>query len=514
MTSNCRKKKEAIAKYEQAVNMQQAEVETLMELAQLVENDSPTTALKYYEKALNQLKEINSPNINIAEVELRNNIGVMKTLIGKPDEAKEDIKQAIKLLIEEHKKAPTSRTCALHITLHYNLAYAYEMLGSLAEANGLYKKILKDNPNYIDANIRLSILALQRGNIARAIEYAETAGKSNPDKKSHTCECYLANLYIKIRENQKALEIFSSISAASGKRDTYALVGGASLLLASYQQEAHSEENIKAALKDFASAIELEEKNVYAAVGIANCLALLAKPAEAIQAYKLINESAPDVSPAVTNMARVMILEGMREDAISVYRKYLEKFVKKDEAIELELASAYFQEHMHDKSLSIIKKLMFRNPGNPVLRYNAGLCLEAEVIQVLSKKMRRLLETQEAIRKIKIAIQLFDEAKHADQTVASIVTTNKFQKEAREEQRKAIRNIFKKADDHSYCCEDMLKNSRDYLERDQRIEKEMQARRDEQERKRLEEIAAQKRAEKVNTVTEAEEQEIQEKLQN
>eukprot|EP01022_Parablepharisma_sp_SALTPOND_P028356 TRINITY_DN70845_c3_g1_i1.p2 TRINITY_DN70845_c3_g1~~TRINITY_DN70845_c3_g1_i1.p2 ORF type:complete len:1075 (-),score=192.01 TRINITY_DN70845_c3_g1_i1:80-3304(-) len=504
------KRKEAIDKYEQVASLLVNDLETLVELAQLLEVENPAKALDYYTRAVELLKKQDSnSDLLKARAELFNNIGVAKTLIGNYASAKEDLKAALSLLSEEHKKSPTIRTIALRITLRFNLAYLYEMQGAFAEATGFYKQIINEHPDHVDSYMRLSILAMRRGNYPRSIDYAESAVKHMPDKKSHACTCFLGSIYAQLKETNKALGIFNSVSAATAKHDTYALIGGASMVLAhAHQKDPPNELLVKNALQDFVLAIEHEERNAYAAVGVANCLALLGKSMDAIQIYKVIKETSKDVHPAMINLARAYMMEGKRVDAIPIYKKYIEKYAKKEEMIEMELAAAYYQEQMYDEAIFVLKKLQNRFPFNPIIKYNAALCLEQQVKIILSKKIRKVTETQEAIRKTKLAASFFDDVKRVDQTAACILMGNRVQTEIREEMIKGLRQVVKKADEHLFYCEDILKTSKSYLEHDQKVERELAELRMEQERKRLEKEKTEKKKTSIRVVTEEEEQEI------
>ncbi len=507
------KKREAIERYEQVVSAKKADVYTLVELAQLLELERPEKAVVHYKRALDLLKTGPTTGVSAFQIELLNNIAVEKTQTGKFEEAKEDFKQALRHLAEEQKKAATVRTWALKITLNFNLGYTYEMMGSFGEASDLYKRIIKTHPDHVDSYMRLSIMAMRRGNYQRAIAYAEDAIHNQPDKKSHVCDCFLANIFARLGETRKALELFNSVSAATAKHDAYALVGGAAMVLATAQKGTNLNETlVKSALQDFVLALEHEEKNVYAAVGVASSLALLGRTMEAIQIYKVVKESSPEFLSAITNLGRTYMAEGKRVDAIPIYRTYLEKHSRRDEAVELELACAYFQEQMYDTALVALKKLMLKSPGNPVYKYNAGVCLLYGVKQVFDKRMRKVSETAEVIRKLKLAMSLFEEAKHAEQNISGILTGNRFQAEARETQIRAVAEVSKKADEQIFFCEDKIKTARSYLEYDQKVEREQKQLKLEQERKEREKAQAEKNAAKKLTISEEEQKEIDRRI--
>jgi len=512
------KRKEAIEKYEEVVNILNNDIETLIELAQLLETENPTKALIYYKRAHSLLQNPeNSENfkeLSNANVEILNNIGVANSMTGKYQDSKEVLKNAIKSISDEHKKSPTIRTNALKITLRFNLAYVYEMQGQFAEATGLYKQIIAENPQHSDSHMRLSIMAFKRGNYVRAIEYAENAKKNHPDKKSNTCTCFIGYLYTTLKENHKALEIFNSISASTGKHDTYALIGGAAMLLINAQSNNPPNETfVKNALQDFVLALEHDERNAYAAIGVANCLALLGKTSDAIQILKALKETTIEIPAALVNLARVYMLENRRIDAIPVYKKYIEKYAKKEEFVELELSYAYFQEQMYDEAMIVLKKLEMRNPSNPIIKYNTAVCLHQHVKQILSKKIRKATETQDAIRKIEIALSLIDDVKKTETVTSWILLPNKEQNEAREEILRNVREITKKAEEQSFYYENVRETAKAYLKHDQDMEKELMRQKAEREALEKEREMKEKESQSTRQMTEEEKKEIERRIE-
>ena len=53
------------------------------------------------------------------------------------------------------------------------MGFGFEKFDKYGEANELYKKIIQEEPCYVDAYLRLSYLAKKRGNNKRAFEYLE-----------------------------------------------------------------------------------------------------------------------------------------------------------------------------------------------------------------------------------------------------------------------------------------------------------------------------------------------------
>jgi tetratricopeptide (TPR) repeat protein len=66
---------------------------------------------------------------------------------------------------------------ALRISILFNMGYWYEMDHQLDQANVLYKQIIHEQPDYIDAYLRASVLAQNRGDTSRAIHWIDESTK-------------------------------------------------------------------------------------------------------------------------------------------------------------------------------------------------------------------------------------------------------------------------------------------------------------------------------------------------
>ena len=62
---------------------------------------------------------------------------------------------------------------AIRLTIRFNQAWLLEQQKKIADATELYKSILTEEPTYTDANLRLAILAKQRGDTKRSLDYTD-----------------------------------------------------------------------------------------------------------------------------------------------------------------------------------------------------------------------------------------------------------------------------------------------------------------------------------------------------
>jgi len=65
----------------------------------------------------------------------------------------------------------SSSNAGLNLAQRFHEAYAAHARGALAQAEGLYKVILKDDPKHFDVLHLLGFLNYQRGCLAEALEF-------------------------------------------------------------------------------------------------------------------------------------------------------------------------------------------------------------------------------------------------------------------------------------------------------------------------------------------------------
>ena len=65
------------------------------------------------------------------------------------------------------------RLMALRLNIRFNLACCMEHAHKIGEATELFRSLIKDEPSYTDAYLRLAYLARARGDIRRALEYVD-----------------------------------------------------------------------------------------------------------------------------------------------------------------------------------------------------------------------------------------------------------------------------------------------------------------------------------------------------
>ena len=189
------KREEAIKLLDLILENDRTDIESYLLAAYLTEQNNYLKALTYYRRAVmlleEKFKEVSSEK---EEKDLKeedyvnpvyyNNIAVLYMKLEKIEEAHKVLLTARETLNSLRKLSPNStRLKSISLILHFNEACQLETLGEVGQATNIYKYIIKEEPYYVDAYLRLAILAKQRGSIAKAVEYGEKAVTHQIDKK-------------------------------------------------------------------------------------------------------------------------------------------------------------------------------------------------------------------------------------------------------------------------------------------------------------------------------------------
>lgn len=95
----------------------------------------------------------------------------------------------------------------------------------------MYKSILKEEPNYTDAYLRLSYLAKNRGDIKRSLDFVE-ASKTNFKKgfnQPTNLFCIKGSFLKSYGQLKESIDEYQQAYQLSGNRDSYALVAMANI---------------------------------------------------------------------------------------------------------------------------------------------------------------------------------------------------------------------------------------------------------------------------------------------
>lgn len=356
----------------------------------------------------------------------------------------------------------------MELSIYFNLALYNECKNEFGEAYKLYKLILRQNPFFIDADVKLGELAKQRGNKEKALEYMKSAIDKHfhkqKDQQQQSSLTYTnqeqtqnqtnnininsstnltnqnqnqinaannnlklfpflskpvstmlmkAHLQMERGADDEVRSILTEVYKMTEGKDPYTLIFLGNFAYEQATQNRNKEDEfrkfMREALFHYVSALELDKYNAYAAIGIANVFAEYSMESQALDVYKNIHEKLPGNVNAYANEALILMSDKKFEKASIVVNKLLKKFYNgKHPKFENVLAKICMEVKDFEKAFSILKSLMLRYPDDLFFRYNYAFCLWAKSENIISKKDRKVYETQEAIRNLEKAKPIFE----------------------------------------------------------------------------------------------------------
>ena len=201
----------------------------------------------------------------------------------------------------------------LNIEQEMKTALAVFKNGKSQEAERLYRKILKKQPNYLYANHNLGLLLQALGRF----DEAEVSYKKAIELKPDYAEVYnnLGVILVKLRRLDEAKEAYKkAIELKPNYVSAHSNLGVLHQTLGRF-------DNAEAAYK---KAIELEPNYADAHYNLGNLLYDFHKFDQAIDMYKKVLEIKPDYIMAYCNLANTLKKINKFDQAIDIYKKALE----------------------------------------------------------------------------------------------------------------------------------------------------------------------------------------------
>ena len=247
------------------------------------------------------LREMISP-------QLLNNIGCFHFYGEKYAQAREDFQTALNACVKMGDRDSSIDIDALVTTISFNLARTYEAENMDEEAKGVYTSLLQRHPDYTDASLRLTYIALNTDPAAGAasIKQLIEADPSNLEIRS------LYGWYInKTKKRTLALNEdaeqrhYKHTLQTYDKHDLYSLTGMGNLHLAvaremprSTDQEKDKRSSVyRRAVEFFDKVLALDPRNAYAAQGMGIALVEDRKDLQSsIQIFSRVRESIKEYS--------------------------------------------------------------------------------------------------------------------------------------------------------------------------------------------------------------------------
>jgi RNA polymerase-associated protein CTR9 len=241
--------------------------------------------------------------------QLLNNLACFHYQSDRLTQARDLFQVALKACVRLNTQDITMDTDALVTTISFNLARTYEAEGMLDEAKQVLQGLLERHPDYVDARLRLTYIALRQSPTdegPKAMSQLYEAESSNLEVRA-LYGWYMRKAKKKtnnVAEDQEQRHYKHTLQNHD-KHDCYSLTGMGNLYLATAREMPRNTEPEKEkrknmysrAIEFFDKAIQLDAQNAYAAQGIAIAVVEDKKDfATALQLFTKIKETIKDAS--------------------------------------------------------------------------------------------------------------------------------------------------------------------------------------------------------------------------
>ena len=197
------------------------------------------------------------------------------------------------------KQAPIERAIRLH------------QAGKSDKARNIYLKLLKKNPNDVDALHFYGILNFQQGRPERAIELIKRSIENKPDYPD--AHSNLGNIYLKLEQLDHAQQCFEkTLQLAPDRIETFNNLG---LLLQHLEDYSGSTQHLLKAL-------EIKPDWADAHYNLANTYTLSGNDKAAMQHYRAAIEYDPKFTAALKRLGMILYSQGKTNEAIKLYQEW------------------------------------------------------------------------------------------------------------------------------------------------------------------------------------------------
>ncbi|OQO01119.1 hypothetical protein B0A48_13362 [Cryoendolithus antarcticus] len=281
-----------------------------MEIDDIPEDDRP--------EGIDDPEEERKAKRALISPQLLNNIGCFHFFGDRYAQAREDFQTALNACVKMQERDDPIDTDALVTTISFNLARTYEVENMDDEAKTVYTSLLQRHPDYIDASIRLSYIALnsEPAQGAKMLKQLMESDPSNLQLRSlygwHVNRSKRRTLALNEDVEQKH---YKSTLQTYDKHDLYSLTGMGNLHLqvaremprATDQEKDKRSGIYRRAVEFYDKVLTLDPRNAYAAQGMGIALAEDRKDLQnAIQILSKVRESIKD-SSVYLNLGHIFV---------------------------------------------------------------------------------------------------------------------------------------------------------------------------------------------------------------
>ncbi len=241
---------------------------------------------------------------------------------------------------------------------HFNLAFAYTMLGRKTEAIAGYEKVLDLKPGIYQAELNLGILLLERKEAAQALPHLKAAAGQKPDE--FRPNYYLAIALYETADDAGAEEYYRKAAALNSSAPDVEIGLGRAVF---------NQGRFEEALSHYRKAAEIDPEYRGYLVEIASRFEEKGKPEEAIRIYREFT-SDPEVQERLGHLL-------LQADRFDEALPHLQSAVRRSPttANRFALAVAYLKLKQPENALPLLEQSLQEEPDNYDLRMMHGRLL-------------------------------------------------------------------------------------------------------------------------------------------
>ncbi|GHJ84363.1 hypothetical protein NliqN6_0765 [Naganishia liquefaciens] len=410
-----------------------------VQLAKLWQTESLEKAVSAYQTAIEiharfraGQDEGDSDEHSLTGLRMSNNLATLYMLQGNVDDAMQMYEQVVASLGQPQDKARQN----FRSTLLYNLGRAYEDSNDVVRASEAYRSLLEEHPEYVNAKIRLSKVALTLGRVAEAdqiLKEINTSHSSDIEFRSYVSH------YMHSQEKWTELQKFATITRRSHPDDLHALctLGSYHYHLARDSKAGETEraKDYCRSAEAFSQALSLDPTCTVAAQGLAIAIAEdtlplrkdgpASRPSDgaaklkgleiALSIFTRIKDSML-TSSVLVNIGHCHFAKGDEERAIEAYGAAAEMTKNQDWQILMYLCRAYYSFALKSSSYAAMgKALMYAQracqvkPHDKTTLYNIAMIQQkgAEIVLNLEPDQRSITEVHQVSGQASSANDLF-----------------------------------------------------------------------------------------------------------
>ncbi|KAJ1985213.1 protein required for normal CLN1 and CLN2 G1 cyclin expression [Dimargaris verticillata] len=292
-----------------------------IDMGKTYEQTNLAQALKAYEKAIALYSQHppDTESTSRVPVELYNNVGALHHALHNYDTAA--------TFYEKAQPSSTAEKTPMAYTVMYNLARLREYQRRPGEAQELYRQIMAAHPAYLDAYLRLGVIAQESGQAPNAEGWYLDA--QDIDGQAVLPQVLTGLLQVDRKQLRPARHTLERVLKDCDRHELYSLVAIGNIYLKTARNEPQKELRIKLyqrAIEFFDTVLGRDSKNLYAAQGVGIALAERGAYSDAGVIFNHVREACGDALPMVTlNLGHVAMEQGLYRNAIYLYETCLRK---------------------------------------------------------------------------------------------------------------------------------------------------------------------------------------------